>query len=799
MPKRLAWADFFSVYAEPMVTYQIIPDRTAKNLHIDVITRAAADMYTLLPKRFKFRCWHVTYETQESVAYDVLMKAGEITFYISVPERRWPMFQQKLEAVWPKATYRLAEIPKFQPEDTNCAEMQLKEHDLYALKTSKNTNDPLNNMLQAVKDLREGDMARVNVLATPRDRSLWEHTAIAGLEKHRKGKTLHRLDLSGMGMFNLGLRMVDAALSEVHSFLSEFMFGKKPPQQDDTMRRYLNAKRQLQEATLSKVSQPVFDTDIRIMVQSQDRLRAETAVNSIANSFKDLTSDNELMKKTVAKRKRDAFVQNVQEFKRPIVKVNGNVLGVAELSKFFQVPGADLQEQFSEIANVSTREVEIPAELTTGGIPMGIIRHKGREYKVFWPVSNHDELCMGRVIIGKQGSGKTTHASNFAVGAIEQGFSVFVHDVADGKLCDDVRDGLPKDFPEDHIIEIDLGNLEWPVGIDWYDSANRSTGRTADRIASELAGFLERFTEETGGRTRRWLKKAAQAVYSLPDSTLIDVLLMLCSKPFRRKVYPRLTDQTLIQAWRSFDSMTDQAQQQIVQPVLNRIDYLLDDTSLKNILCQQPNSKLDFRKWADGDGKPYCILIRVPKAILGATATDYLMTYINTKLWLAVLTRIDTPLDQRRPCFAIYDEPHQFPGITARAMEQFAEGRKWRLGNIWCFHNWEQLDRRLSYIMQATGPHYVLYTTSKHTWQSLSEEISPFTIEEALEIPRFSAVVCMTSNTRRVTPFLMKACPPVPSTGNRSHIRQFCAEKYGRPLEQVERQIEQAEQVFYKP
>ena len=204
---------------------------------------------------------------------------------------------------------------------------------------------------------------------------------------------------------------------------------------------------------------------------------------------------------------------------------------------------------------------------------------------------------------------------------------------------------------------------------------------------------------------------------------------------------------------------------------------------------------MDFRKWADGDNHPYCVLLRVPKAVLGATATDALMTFLNTKLWMAILTRQDIPITNRRPCFSIYDEPHQFPGVTARAREQFAEGRKWRFGQVWCFHHWEQLDRQLAHIIQATGPHFVLYTTSKNTWQSLAEEINPFTVAEALDIPRFSAIVCMTANANRVTPFLMKASPPLPVQENRSSVRLEC--RYGRPISQVSDYIEEKEQIFY--
>lgn len=795
--KSIPWKEFFSTYREPMVTCQIIPDRTAKNWNVDVLSRAASELYVNLPRRFKFDRFRITYEVQEVVGFDIIMESDKIAFYVTVPECRWSMFLQKLEVIWPKATYKPAEIPKIDTDKAKCAEMVLDKHDLFSLKTAKNDNDPLNNMLQAVRDLKDNDIARINILAKPVSRTIWEQKARAAFKKHWEGKELNRTELSTSGLLMGLVRAIDAVFSGTHGTLSEWTGGDKTIKDDGNISRLLNRKKNVREATVEKISQPVFHTDIRIAVQSDDPLRADTAIRSISNSFKDLNADNELCRKDVNPNAIKEFVSNIEDFRYPAVNIGHNTLSAKELGKLMQIPGAELQDSFPEINQVQRREVSVPDVLLNGGIKIGTTKCKGAESTVYWPVKNYDELCLSRVLIGKQGSGKSTMASNFAIGSIEQGFSVFVHDVADGKLCDDVRDAIPADFPHDHIIELDFGDSLNPIGLDWYDSANRATGKVASRLSSELAMFLERFTDETGGRTRRWLKKAAQAVYSLPDSSLLDVLLMLTSKEFRKKMYPRLTDRLVLQAWKNFDKMSDAAQNQIIQPVLNRIDYLLDDESLKSILCQTPNLGLDFRKWADGDTHPYCILIRVPKAILGPAATDALMTFLNTKLWMAILTRMDVSIDNRKPCFSIYDEPHQFPGVTARAREQFAEGRKWRLGQVWCFHHWEQIDRQLSHIIQATGPHFVLYTTSKHTWQSLAEEIQPFTIEEALDLPRFSAIMCVTANTNRITPFIVKSCEPLPTHSNRFELRQACSELYGKSMDKVNEYIEQKEQLFF--
>ena len=59
------------------------------------------------------------------------------------------------------------------------------------------------------------------------------------------------------------------------------------------------------------------------------------------------------------------------------------------------------------------------------------------------------------------GTGKTTQDAVVALGFLQHGFSAVATDVADGKLIDVIRDGLPASFPDDHIIDLDFGNLEY--------------------------------------------------------------------------------------------------------------------------------------------------------------------------------------------------------------------------------------------------------------------------------------------------------------------------------------------------
>ncbi len=200
-----------------------------------------------------------------------------------------------------------------------------------------------------------------------------------------------------------------------------------------------------------------------------------------------------------------------------------------------------------------------------------------------FPVSHYDTLCLLRVFIWEMGSGKTVAGSSFALGVLRAGFSCFALDVADGQLVDRVRDGLPTGFPKDHIVVLDVGNLEHPIPLDWSEVALGGR-RLANRRAAQFCEFYSRFTDDPGGRTRRWIKKAAEAT----GGDIFGSVLILISDAYRRERLKKIEDPMVKIAWEQFDAMTHAAQRQLAEPVMNRIDYLLDDDPLPAAQDRRP-------------------------------------------------------------------------------------------------------------------------------------------------------------------------------------------------------------------
>ncbi|MDK2930995.1 MAG: hypothetical protein PWR07_1126 [Bacillota bacterium] len=118
------------------------------------------------------------------------------------------------------------------------------------------------------------------------------------------------------------------------------------------------------------------------------------------------------------------------------------------------------------------------------------------------------------------------------------------------------------------------------------------------------------------------------------------------------------------------------------------------------------------------------------------------------------------------PVFVICDEPHQYLRSAKTWRNALVESRKWRFCYVMCLHTLEQLPPHIVPIMLAAGPHLHIYSTSKLTYKALQEEISPFTLEEAMRTPRYWAINVIRAGGRTITPFLAQMAAPPSSRRN---------------------------------
>ena len=339
---------FIEITEEPMVTMQIKPDRTARNWNADDLARALHELHVLPNKRFSLTSQHIRYRMQENLTFDITFEHNSIRFWLTVPERWENYAKGKLQTLWPKATIQVGKAPLLDSTKATCSVLGLKQHNLFSLAVAKNDNRPLNSLLEVSKDIKEGDFARVQIVAIPKDRQIWEYEATRIAKKHRAGDKPKRNNLNPANIVEIVFQLLDKAFSEIAEMLAGITskedtpkFSSKDP--DNLLALFLEKNnRELKEATIGKINAPIFEGIIRIAAQSTDDKKAGYLVKSIANAYGDLAAENEFKRRDLKGKPAINEISLMNNHQVPSLRLSYSMFSHAELGKMLQIPGSEL-------------------------------------------------------------------------------------------------------------------------------------------------------------------------------------------------------------------------------------------------------------------------------------------------------------------------------------------------------------------------------------------------------------------------------------------------------------------------
>lgn len=727
---------------------------------------------------------------QDKIAYEILFTNENIAFYYIIPDKLKELIKNELNVCYPKATFKFKNtyrtdkkegILNFIKEDhmidVNAAEeFELDQHSFLSLKTDLRSEYPLNSLLETSKVLKDGEKVLIQYILVPEEPSLnleFEE-AIKEFNSEKRIKSKYKLDKEKI--IKSGLKLVYGCVAEVMDLASLFFTNEEFERIDlDELDNNVLVRNGLSQQTKDKTSSIYYDTSIRIATNSE---RSELILRLFKRAFNSLEGDNKLVARKLNQKE---LIEAIKE-RKTIDKINMDALSTKELAQLMQLPTKHYQQEY-KIKNIDTREINIPPVFTAKGLQIGWTVYKGNKIPVFFPIDDLDSLCQCWVSIGKMGSGKTTCGENTAIQLLQNGVSVFAIDVADGGLIDNIERGLPKDFNK--IIDLDFGDIDNPIPLTWSECANGD--KTVEtKLASQLKNFLNKLaksdTQKLSSRMERFLGAAAKAVFKNPNANLYDVVLCLTDREYRDKLIKDNNIQGRLK-W-TLEQLNDNenesgTKQNYVSGIMDRLEALLDNEFAANCLLQEANLDIDFRKWAD---EGYFVGIRVPKDTLLDDTTDLLVTYIVSKLWLAILTRSNIPKEQRKPCILLLDEPHQFPTVLTELHSIIREMRKWRLGIFIFAHEFSDF-KGMKSLFKSAGTNYFIYQTSKETYKELLEELQPFTLEEMIATKWRHAIVNMRYKEEKIC-VMTDMLKPLP------HKRIYKNKNiFGRSAEKVQDEI----------
>lgn len=756
---------FYETAADPFTIYKIVPDYNLSNNNIALVN-VFSSIYKTPRQRFSF---NKGYELPNQVYFDIIFKKKQANFYISVKEEYEELIKNKMDTIWNNSEIsKVDDIDKMSFKNTEVCELILKDYNFKSLSVSRGDLYPLTNMMGILKMLNEEETVRINIAIEPTKRSNWVDIAKDEYKQYESGKIVNNDGNKKDELIKLGFTGAEAILNlyiEMRLLLLESVLGiiSSDKEEDkininlkiDSLEEIKKANKYsgLSSETNYKMISEVFKVRISILSSSLNNSRAKLNMLSVANSYKDLNSDNSLVVKLLSKKEQENLFNDVME--NYIKPSKHCILSDKEVSKLIQLPQKDLQNEY-KIQSIDTREIDIPEQLKDGLVRIGIAEKQGKKITTYWS-KDKNVMALAKVFIGPQNSGKTTAVKRTVKDCYKAGYSNIVIDFIEN--CQTSKEIEEVIDTKDKII-LELGNKDYIPALAYNEVSNLITENMdswdrinyANLISEQVEYLINAITDTgTGELTApmiRYLHAASMITFIKPGATINDVFLVLRRWDKRNEAirYAKYSgcfekDDDIFYDLEELHERDKEGKiigtrENLIIGILNRIVILQKNPFIKAMLGAEINKDDNLTKWIE-EGKS--IFIHIPQTKFPNQNTrDILTTFFISRIWLAVQLRENNK--DARLCNVIFDEVHQVPTTARFLSNHITEFRRHRLGLILSCHYLKQM-RELLIALKSSGASYVLIAgTEKENLETLREEILPFTIEEGMKLKPHTSI-----------------------------------------------------------
>lgn len=764
---------FIEKVAEPLTTFRIIPDFSLDNSHNEVVAQALSNMYQ--PPKERISLKRMSFTLPRQAYFDMIFEPeNSAKFYLTVHDEYRDLIEGKLHTIYNKSEIRSvndSELNCLDKTFTEVCEIVLKDFNFKSLSVSKGDIYPLTNMMGILKQLKENEKVRVNIVIEPIKRTNWAANAKDEFASYKRGKVVNNEMSNKEKAIKLGFQSAEALLNlyiEYKLLIFESILGIVVPEKKREMSeenrfhikidsleqiKQENKYQGLSAATLYKLTAEAFKVRIIILSESTDKNRAKLNMLFVANSYKGLNEDNELVPRLLSRTEQERLFDIVMLSHVPISK--RCILSDREVAKLIQLPQKELQAEY-KIDRIDTRELDVPTELQGGKVRIGIAELRGRKINATWS-RDKNVMALAKVFVGGQNAGKTTAIKRTVKDCYIANYSNIIIDYIES--CDTSKE-IAAVIPEQDKVIIKLGERDFIPSLA-YNEVSRQISEVMDpweriRLANLLAEQIEYLInavadESTGELTApmlRYLHAACMITFIRPNAKINDVFTVLRrwdkrNEAIRYAKYSKCFEsdddiffdlEELHQ--RDSDGKIVGTRENLIIGVINRITILQKNPYLKAMLKSDIDPGQDFTKFID-EGKN--VFIMIPQSLFpNKTIRDILTTFFISRIWLAVQMRKNNK--DARLCNIIFDEVHQVPTTARFLSNHITEFRRHRLGLILSCHYLKQLKGLLT-ALKSSGASYILMAgTEKENLEALKEELAPFTVEDGLNLKSHTSI-----------------------------------------------------------
>lgn len=750
---------YIEIVKPTYATLQIIPHSSIRNYNSSNIAKMVSTMYQSIKKSIKRIERKYFVESRVKCSYMIDIYKDNVNFYFVVPEQYHLIAKEKISSVWPQATIeRVPEIPEFAHENTTTYQMKYAKMDAFSLDVNRKSNYPLNNILNVIDIMETEDRVAVFYNFQPCSQYGWATSCDKAHDRFKENMPISK-DMDSKYIFWTALyKVVDFIDKVINELLGEKKLDINPITELSNLLR--SNTKTVAEATRQKRHDTVLNTQIAVISQSSNTVRATNNAISVCQSFQELRGDNELVYEKT-------FNKGVNFMDYKLKGIETNKVSTAECQNFIQLPAKELLEKH-HINHVNTLETEIPEELLDGYIWTGKHTYKGK-YKHTYMSADNEIANLPLILLGSMGAGKTTYFKGYAKQVAKQWEGLIVLDYI--KRCE-LSNEIAKSVPKDKLLVIDLSNPEHLQSFAYNEY--KVTGTTpfdviesANLHQQQLLALVDAiaFENPLSSQMRKYFTSACDVVLVNDGMCLRDVIDCLENYDKRHQFIDKLPgtykeyliDQ--INTLLELDDVKDVKVKEVdeagkettrtevrgatkyskIEHIMDRINLIREDLRMRLMFNKSPKDNIDFVEAMD-EGK--VILIKMPEVKFKSKhVKNVLVTFFISKLWLACKIRGDMH-DKPLRTHLILDEIFQAPTSYRALGEMLRETRKFQLKLIFSAHQLYDLKELQGGLKSGGASYMLLQGTDKRNFSALEAEFSQggYMVDDLLNLKRYHSL-----------------------------------------------------------
>lgn len=390
-------------------------------------------------------------------------------------------------------------------------------------------------------------------------------------------------------------------------------------------------------------------------------------------------------------------------------------------------------------------------------------------------------------VIGKTGMGKSTVLENMAVQDIKNGEGIAFVD-PHGKTAELLLEYVPEHRMKD-VVYFAPFDTDYPISFNVLESVDPDKRHLV--VSGLMSTFKKIWQDAWSARMEYILTNTLLALLEYPEATLLGVNRMLSDKEYRKQVISHVTDSSVKTFWtQEFANYTERMAAEAVPAIQNKIGQFTANALIRNIIGQ-PKSSFDIRQMMDSSK---IFIVNLSKGRIGESNANLLGGMLITKIYLAALSRADTPdrVLKTLPNFYLFvDEFQSF------ANESFAdilsEARKYKL-NLTIAHQYiEQMEEEVRAAVFGNVGTMIVFRVGAFDAEVLEKEFAPqFTAEDIVNLGIYQIYLKLMIDGVSSKPFSATTLPPIakPESSSMEKVIQLSREQYAHNRKDVEKGID---------